>query len=130
MQKNTQTKNETLSLKKQPCNVCQKFNEAAFVLRDDNGTYKAAMVKLIREVEKSEPNSVSPDKTEEIGNSLMDKKNMSGYTLARKYLSSLDDLQVFLVGEVRLSPNEARNLILDKYFIPLIKQDEKVNPKS
>jgi hypothetical protein len=120
-------KNETLSSKVHPCNVCQKMNEAIYIIRDDEGTYRAALKKLIQAVdEASDPNAASQteQQTREIGSSMMDGLDKESVTLAGEYTNALEDLQTFLISRIHLPADETRNFILDKFYIPLIQQEE------
>ena len=120
-------KDNTLSMKIQPCSACQKLNEAAFILKDEKGVYKAAMTKLVQAVETIDPNAAPPTSKQkkEIGNSLMGNNDLKGDALAGKYINALEGLQSFLISEIHLTPGETRNFVLDNYFIPLMKPDEK-----
>ncbi len=116
-------KDSSLKMTLQPCRLCQKLNKALYVLRDENGTYKDAMIKLIQAVEKYDPNAAPPTnkQTKEVGNALINSGQMDNQTLAGQYIIALEDLQMFLIGEIHLTSTEARNFALDKFFIPLLK---------
>ena len=119
--------NRTLSSKVHPCNVCQKMNEALYVIRDDNGTYRAALKKMIQAVdEASDPNAAPPTEQQikEIESSPTDDLDRESVTLAGEYSSALEDRQTFLISQIRLPVDETENFILDKFYIPLINQEE------
>lgn len=119
-------RNEVLSLKAQPCNVCLKMNETFYIIKDENGDRRAAMKKLIQSVEASDPNTapLTEKQTKQIGLSMTENNDKEYTALAGQYMSALDDLYAFLVGQVHLQAEETRNFILDKFYIPLIKQEE------
>ena len=118
-------KKSSLSIPQQPCQVCIKFNQAAYVLIDEKGVYKDAMRKFIHAVKKYDPNSGPPTRKEtgEISNYMTDENDVKGYTLAQQYIRALEDVQTFLVAETHMPVDETSNFILDNYFIPLIKSD-------
>jgi hypothetical protein len=120
-------KNQTLSMKVQPCKVCMRMSESVYILKDGRGVYKPALKKLIQAVQEFDPNTSPPTEkqTKEIGSSLMESKDKNNYVLAGEYINALEDLQAFLISQVRLPPDEIKNFILDNFFIPLMKQDEK-----
>ncbi len=119
-------KNDSLEVPQQPCSVCRKLNDAIYILADESGEYQNAMKKTIQAIEEYDPNSTLPTKEQEkeIGNTLMDNSATNNYTLADRYIGALDDLQTFMMTELRISPYDARNFVLDHYFIPLLKEGE------
>ena len=103
------------------------MNEALYVIRDDNGTYRAALKKMIQAVdEASDPNAAPPTEQQikEIESSPTDDLDRESVTLAGEYTSALEDLQTFLISQIRLPVDETENFILDKFYIPLINQEE------
>jgi len=123
-------KKNTLSQKMQPCSACQMLNTAAYVLTDENDIYKPAMLDFIKNVEKEDPNKV-PTPKPYISESKIDSQNMRNYALAQQYMDALENLQAFLAIQLRMPVPEAKNFVLDNYFVPLVAQDEKAqNPNQ
>lgn len=115
-----------VSMEVQPCADCQRLNEAVNILKDENGEYKDAMIKLIQAVEKYDPNSakLTSKQTKELSNTLMESNDTERYSLAGQYTKAIEVLQIFLIADINLTPAETKNFILDKFYIPLIKQQE------
>jgi hypothetical protein len=121
----------TLALRIQPCNLCQRVTTAVYVLKDEKGIYKPAMIQLMQAVEKSEPNTTKPNaarpvtkQKEDFGNTLKNKNIIEENTEAKKYLEAADELQAFLMDELRFPRDDAQNFISDHFFIPLMTTDE------
>ena len=119
-------KESVLSKKIQPCNACQKFNTAAYILNDENEIFKPAMLEFIKDVNNEDPNKVPANKPY-ISDSKITDKDMEKNALARQYMRAIDDLQFFLTTEIRMSSITTRNFVLDNYFIPLLQEDEIIN---
>ena len=85
------------------------------------------MTALINVVETFDPNAPAPTvkQEKEIGNALIDKGGKESRAFAGEYIGALDDFQAFLVSELHIPPVDARNFVLDKFFIPLLKKEEK-----
>ena len=118
-------KSNALSKEMQPCSACQKLNTATIVLNDENGIYKPAMLDFIQDVGEQDPND-SPTYKPYISDSDITDKDMEKYALARQYLRAIDDLQSFLVTELRMPSITVRNFVLDNYFIPLLEVEKEV----
>jgi hypothetical protein len=116
----------TLALRIQPCNLCQRVVNAVYVLKDEKGIYKPAMMKLMQAVEKSEPNTTKPlaKQKEDFGNTLKTKNDIERNAEAKKYLEAVDQLQAFLIDELRIPRSDAKNFVLDHYFIPLLTKSD------
>ena len=117
-----------LSSEIQPCNECERLNEAAMLLQDKKGIYKNAMAKLINAVETVNPDSeLVTEKQVKKVNSLLseDVDNDDSYMLAGKYIDSLDLLEDFMVRQMRIPPEETKNFTLDKFIIPLMENNSK-----
>lgn len=120
-------RDDSLALKLQPCGVCIKLNGAIFILNDKNGEYKDALKKVIQAIEEYDPNAAPPkDKQQKkMSNDLNLNIGTESYPLVNKYYNAIDDLQAFLIAELHMSPDDSQNFVLDKFFIPLLKQEEK-----
>lgn len=119
-------KKNVLSNKTQPCSSCQKLNIAAYVLNDVNDVYKPAMLEFIKDVEKEDPNRTPAYNKPYISGTTIDEKTMGKSALAQQYLNAIEDLQNFLITEIKMPVLSAKNLVLDNYFVPLVEQVEKV----
>ena len=116
-------KKTVLSKEMHPCNDCQKLNTSVYVLNDENEIYKPAMLEFIKNVNNEDPNEDSSIKPY-ISDSKITNKDMEKYALARKYMNAIDELQNFLTTEIRMPAKKVKNLVLDKYFIPLLEEDK------
>jgi hypothetical protein len=115
-----------LALKIQPCDLCQKVVNAVYVLKDEKGIYKSAMITLMQAVEKTEPIVPGPamKQNKEIGDTLKNKNDVDGNTEAKKYLDAVEQLQVFLIDDLRIPKDDAKNFIIDHFFIPLMTKSD------
>jgi hypothetical protein len=118
-------KKSVLSKKTQPCSACQKLNAAVYVLNDEKSIYKPAMLEMIKNVSMEDPNKAPMQSKPYISSTTIDQKTMEKTALARQYLSAIDDLQLFLSTELKMSVLNARNFAMDNYFIPLLQEQEK-----
>lgn len=119
-------KKSVLSRKTQPCSACQQLNAAVYVLNDEKGIYKPAMLEMIKNVSQEDPNKAPTPSKPYISSSSIDEKTMEKTALAQQYLDAIDDLQLFLSTELKMSVLNARNFAMDNYFIPLLKEEEKM----
>lgn len=120
-------KKSVLSRKTQPCSACQKLNSAVYVLNDEKGIYKPAVLELIKNVSQEDPNKTPTQSKPYISSTTIDQKIMEKTALARQYLNAIDDLQLFLSTELKMTVLNARNFAMDNYFIPLLQEKEAMN---
>ncbi len=118
-------KKSVLSKKTQPCSTCQKLNAAVYVLNDEKGVYKPVMLEMIKNMSLEDPNKASTQNKPNISSTTIDQKTMDKTALAQQYLNAIDDLQLFLNTELKMSVLNARNFAMDNYFIPLLQEVEK-----
>ncbi len=118
-------KKSVLSNKTQPCSACQKLNSAVYVLNDEKGIYKPAMLEMIKNISQEDPNKAPIQNKPYISSSKIDQQTMEKTALAQQYLNAIDDLQLFLSTELKMSVLNARNFAMDNYFIPLLQEQEK-----
>lgn len=118
-------KKNVLSEKLQPCGACQQLNVAAYILTDEKGIYKPAILEYIKNMGKKDPNApVVVDKP--YIDSTNDNTKVGKNELADQYMSAIEDLQNFLSTEIQLPYLDAKNFVLDNYFIPLLKEEQKI----
>lgn len=116
----------TLALRIQPCNLCQRVVNAVYVLKDEKGIYKPAMIQFMQAVKKTEPNNVGQDakQKKDIADTLKNKRDAEKNIEAKAYLDAVDQIQAFLIDELRIPRDDAKNFIIDHFFIPLMTAEE------
>jgi coenzyme F420-reducing hydrogenase delta subunit len=124
--------NNTLSMKEQPCSICQKLIEAAYILKDESNYYKPLVSRLLQTAELTDPNNTSQTKgqNEDIKSKQEYSRDAKINALAGQYFNSVDTVKSFLITQLNYKAEEANNFTIDHFFVPLMKNQEKAQDSN
>ena len=124
--------NNTLSMKEQPCSMCQKLIEAVYILKDESNYYKPLVSKLLWEAEQVDPNNSSQTKgpNGDIKSQQEYSRDAKTNALAGQYFNSVDTIKAFLITQFNYKAEEANNFTIDNFFVPLMKNQGKVQDSN
>ena len=88
------------------------------------------MLEFIKNANKEDPNKAPTYEKPYISESTVNPKEMEQYELAEQYMNALEELQTFLGAEIKMPIIDARNFVLDNYFIPLLKEEARIEAQN